>query len=301
MVHLWETLAEHYKGNPWVAGYNVMNEPGDVGGQRILPFYRRLYEAIRAIDPDHLLFLEGNRYSQDFFMFEQPWPGVVYSAHDYANPGLITGGPYPGETAGKYYEKQTLEATFLSRTEYMQEHKVASWIGEFGPVYTGDAASDAMRYEVLRDQLDIYQRYQAHWAIWTYKDLGLQGVVYAGPNSPWQQHLRPFLDKKARLGIDSWGSTGAHIQHILRPITETFTREFPNYHPFPFGPRWMIERVIRAILLAEPLVPEFAAYFKGLSQQDIETLLSSFQFHNCTQHSELITILTAYGTPHSEE
>jgi hypothetical protein len=63
----------------------------------------------------------------------------------------------------------------------------------------------------------------------------------------------------------------------------------------------MIERVIRAILLAEPLVPEFAAYFKGLSQQDIETLLSSFQFHNCTQHSELITILTAYGTPHSEE
>lgn len=127
------------------------------------------------------------------------------------------------------------------------------------------------------------------------KDIGLQGVVYAGPDSPWQQLLRPFLDKKARLGIDSWGSTDAHIRHILQPIEETFAREFPNYHPFPFGPRWMIGRVIRAILLAEPLVPEFAAFFKGLSKQDIDTLLSSFQFHNCTQHSELINILAAYS------
>lgn len=296
VVHLWEVLAEHYKGHSWVAGYNVMNEPGDVGGQCLMPFYRRLYKAIRAIDPDHLLFLEGNRYSQDFHMFEEPWPGVVYSAHDYANPGLITGGPYPGITAGKHYDKQILEETFLSRTAYIREHGVACWIGEFGPVYTGDAASDAMRYRVLRDQLEIYQRYQAHWAIWTYKDLGLQGVVYAGADSPWQQHLRAFLDKKARLGIDSWGSTGSQIRHILQPLEETFAQEFPDYHPFPFGPRWMIERVIRAILLAEPLLPEFAGYFKGLSQQDIETLLSSFQFQNCTQHRELISILAEQGT-----
>ena len=28
-VWLWERLAEHYKGNPWVAGYNLMNEPAD--------------------------------------------------------------------------------------------------------------------------------------------------------------------------------------------------------------------------------------------------------------------------------
>lgn len=296
VVHLWEALARHYKGNPWVAGYNPINEPGDVSGNNLIPFYRRLYDAIRAIDPEHLIFLEGNRYAQDFHMFGEPWPGVVYSAHDYANPGLIAGGPYPGITDGKYYDKQKLADTFLSRTIYMQQHPVACWISEFGPVYTGKPEADAMRYQILRDQLDIYAQHNAHWAIWTYKDIGLQGVVYAAPDSAWVRHLRPFLEKKARLGIDSWGSTGEHIQHILQPINALFAQEFPGYHPFPFGPRWMIERVIRAILLAEPLLPEFAACFKNLGQQEIDTLLRSFQFRNCKQREELVAILAYEGT-----
>src|SRR5579875_159736 len=88
-IHLWEALATHYKDHPWVAGYNPMNEPGDVSGTHIIPFYRRVYEAIKAIDPDHLIFFEGNRYSLDFSMFPEPWPGVVYTTHDYALPGFI--------------------------------------------------------------------------------------------------------------------------------------------------------------------------------------------------------------------
>jgi endoglucanase len=68
-VWLWERLAEHYRSNDWVAGYNVLNEPSDPTEQRIEPFYHRAAQAIRAIDPDHMLFLEGNRYSIDFHMF----------------------------------------------------------------------------------------------------------------------------------------------------------------------------------------------------------------------------------------
>ena len=56
-VWLWERFAERYKGNPWVAGYNVMNEPADPTGTRIEPFYRSVADAIREIDPDHSLFL----------------------------------------------------------------------------------------------------------------------------------------------------------------------------------------------------------------------------------------------------
>src|ERR687886_2261530 len=77
-VWLWEHFAEHYRGNPWVAGYNVMNEPADPTEQRIEPIYQRFTDAIRAIDADHMLFLEGNRYSIDFHMFGDPLPNVVY-------------------------------------------------------------------------------------------------------------------------------------------------------------------------------------------------------------------------------
>ena len=91
-VGIWEAIARRYRGNPWVAGYNPINEPYDPSEQCIMPVYRRLVDAIRAIDPDHLIFLEGNRYSVDFHMFGEPWPGVVYTNHDYALPGFIDGG-----------------------------------------------------------------------------------------------------------------------------------------------------------------------------------------------------------------
>ena len=84
VVHLWEVIAKRYKGNPWVAGYNLINEPADPSREVLMPVYRRLYDAIRAIDPNHVLFLEGNRYSLDFDMFGEPWPNVVYTTHDYA-------------------------------------------------------------------------------------------------------------------------------------------------------------------------------------------------------------------------
>ena len=31
-VWLWENLADRYKDNPWVAGYNLLNEPSDPSG-----------------------------------------------------------------------------------------------------------------------------------------------------------------------------------------------------------------------------------------------------------------------------
>lgn len=290
-VHLWEAIADRYKGNPWIAGYNPMNEPGDVSAELILPFYRRLYQAMRAVDPDHILFLEGNRYSTEFHMFTETWPHVVYTVHDYALPGFVNGGPYPGHTQGQFVDKAVLEETFLRRTEFMRRTNTPIWVGEFGPVYVGDPAADAMRYQVLRDQLEIYRRYQANWAIWTYKDIGLQGVVYTSPDSPWRQLLQPLLAKKARLGVDAWGSTDTHIRHIMQPIEDLFAQEFPDYHPFPFGTRWVINRLVRHILLSEPLLAEFAALFKDLSEQDIDALLQSFQFKHCQQRAELADIL----------
>jgi hypothetical protein len=226
-------------------------------------------------------------------MFGEPLPNVVYTTHDYALPGFIDGGPYPGVSRGQYIDKQALEDSFLERTAYMRQHGIPMWVGEFGPVYRGEPTADAMRYHVLRDQLEIYGRYQASWAIWTYKDIGLQGVVYTAPNSPWMQLLQPLLEKKQRLGVDTWGTEDKDIRHIMQPLEETFAREFPSYNPFPFGVQWVINRLVRHILLAEPLLDEFGTLFKGLNEQDIERLMQSFQFEHCVQRTELASILSA--------
>jgi len=295
-VHLWEVFAERYKDNPWVAGYNPMNEPWDPTERMIEPVYRRLVDAIHKVDPRHLIFLEGNRYSKDFHMFSAPLPGIVYSNHDYAQPGHIEGGPYPGYTAGQYFDSEVLEETFLSLSRFMLEHQVPIWVGEFGPVYTGDPAADAMRYQVLRDQLEIYKHYGAHWAIWLWKDIGLQGIMSTAPDSPWMQRIGAFVAKKARLGADHWGGRDIHIRHLIEPLEKVMALEFPNYRPGPYGgANNRIRRLVRTILLSEALLPEFAELFGGMSETEIDEMMQSFLFKNCVIRQSLAQILAEYA------
>jgi endoglucanase len=301
-ANLWEAIAARYRGNPWVAGYNPINEPADPTEQMIMPFYRRLYEAIRGADPNHMIFLEGNRYSVDFHMFGEPWENVVYTNHDYALPGFVDGGPYPGVSRGEYVDKEVLEKTFLKRSSYMLEHDVPIWVGEFGPVYPPDnPESHATRYAVLRDQVEIYARHGVSWAIWTYKDIGLQGVVYTAPDSPWVERIRPIIEKKARLGVDAWGGTDAEIRDVMEPLERLFEREFPGHEPFPFGTQREIELLVRNILLAEPMLPEYGDLFRGMSETEIDAMMHSFRFENCVQRTELADILAEYAPTGSTE
>ena len=262
-VHLWEALAQRYRDEPWVAGYNPLNEPADVTGEAVGPFYTRVAEAIRAIDPRHVLFLDGNRYSTDFSAFAEPLPNTVYATHDYALPGFVDGGDYPGVSRGVYVDRAGVEETFLRRTEFMRRTGTPIWIGEFGPVYTGDPGRDEQRYRLLRDQLEIYREYGASWSLWTYKDIGLQGLLYAASDSPYLTRIAPFLAKKARLGADSWGSVDTGIRQLMEPIERLFAEEFPDFEPYPWGKQRWIQLLVRHIMLAEPLVDQYAAAFAG--------------------------------------
>ncbi|MDQ4128142.1 MAG: glycoside hydrolase family 5 protein, partial [Actinomycetota bacterium] len=184
------------------------------------------------------------------------------------------------------------EETFLKRSEYMLEHDVPVWVGEFGPVYPpDDPGSHAMRRELLRDQLEIYARHGANWAIWTYKDIGLQGVVYAAPDSPWVERIRPIIEKKARLGVDAWGGTDAKIRHVMEPLETLFAEEYPDHDPFPFGAKREIELLVRNILLAEPMLKEYGELFRGMNEAGIDEMMRSFRFENCVRREELASIL----------
>src|SRR5262249_31048318 len=150
-------------------------------------------------------------------------------------PGFYEGGDYPGTTRGTYVDKNALEKTFLQRTDYMRQTNTPIWVGEFGPVYLGNAEKDNMRYNILVDQLDIYRKHNASWSIWTYKNFGLQAFVYVDPTSFYPHPQKPLLPKKPRLGVDAWGSSAKDMTAVMQPIEEAFRKEFPKYEPFPFG------------------------------------------------------------------
>jgi endoglucanase len=297
VVHLWEVLADHYRDNPWVAGYNPMNEPADPSDEVIGPFYVRLEAAIRAVDARHVLFFDGNRYSTDFSMFDAAFPNSVFTAHDYALPGLAPEGVYPGNTGGEHFDRDVLERTFLRRTEFMRRTGTPIWIGEFGPIYTGDADRDAQRYQVLRDQLDIYRSHGASWSLWTYKDIGLQGLLYARTDSPYLTTIEPVVKKKARLGVDAWGGSDSQVRNILDPIDALFDAEFPTFAPYPWGSRRWVNVLVRHILFAEPMVDDFERCFDGVGPEQAAEMAGSFAFDQCTPRELLADVLREHLAP----
>ncbi|HEX6451687.1 MAG TPA: cellulase family glycosylhydrolase [Trebonia sp.] len=290
----WEAIAGRFAGHPAVAGYNLINEPASPDGDVLANYYARLAAAVRAADPRHILFLDGNRYGTDFAAFArlaETLDNVVFAVHDYALPGITDGGVYPGMNRGEWFDGDTLEATFSGRTEFMTDTGTPIWIGEFGPVYTGNPAVDEQRYTLLRDQLEIYDAHGAGWSLWTYKDLGLQGLMTVPPDSPYARRIGGVVAKKKRLGTDAWGGSDRHVRDVLEPLEKLVAAEFPDFDPYPWGQRRWISRLIREILLAEPLVEEFAACFAGVSPAEAGELAESFAYPNCQPNERIAALL----------
>lgn len=95
-VALWGTLAERYSDDPWLGGYDLINEPNwDLpGGVMLRELYEDITEAIRAVDTNHMIFIEGNWFANDFTGLTPPWDNnMAYSFHKYWNfnddPGSI--------------------------------------------------------------------------------------------------------------------------------------------------------------------------------------------------------------------
>ncbi|WP_217652599.1 glycoside hydrolase family 5 protein [Streptomyces aidingensis] len=291
VVKLWEFMADRYKDNPWVAGYNPINEPADPSGEAIGPFYDRLVKAVRAVDPHHVLFLDGNTYSTDFSVFREVYENTVFVCHDYALAGFAHGGPYPGYTRGEWVDADHLRAAFDKRTRFQRETGTPLWVGEFGPVYTGDPERDAQRYQILRDQLALYDEHQAGWSLWTYKDVGLQGLVSPGPDGAYRERFGPFIAKKKRLGADRWGSTMEESADAMAPLHRLIETEAPDWFAYPWGGRYQTDDLIRHILIAQALLPEYAELFRGLDEPELLALADSFALDNCVRRQPLLDLL----------
>ncbi|KAF7521915.1 hypothetical protein G7054_g12315 [Neopestalotiopsis clavispora] len=296
-IDLWVELAKRYRGNPYIAGYNPLNEPADPEHTRLVDWYARVEKAIRAVDADHILFLEGNTYAMDFTRFpSEALPNCVYACHDYAMMGF----PVPEQFEGTPEQKEKLRSQFERKAAYMKQQNVPIWNGEWGPVYEdprkigADAAAtiNAKRFALLREQLNIYRDSDASWSIWLYKDIGYQGMVYLDPESPYMKLIEPFLQKKAQCALDFWGWQDNGVKHIYDPfiaaledmVPEKYRKQhYPNIWPFAQH----ITRAVRNCVLSEFLSDEFAELFADKTEAELEALAASFKLENCIMRDGL--------------
>lgn len=302
-VQLWQALAAHYAGNPVIAGYNPLNEPADPKHARLVRWYERAEKAIRAVDPDHMLFLDGNTYAMDFSAFpvDKPLPNAVYSCHDYSALGF----PLPEQYQATDEHRARLRASFQRKVEFMQAAGVPIWNGEWGPVYqdprTDPRASEtnAKRIALVKEQLHVYREFgNVSWSIWLYKDIGYQGMVYADPDSPYVKLIRPFLDKKQQLGLDFWGvcDKSAIDDEVYGPFIAKLKASIPEHllrkkYPKTWTFDRQVERSVRELLMSEYLGWEMAELFRGKTKAELDQLASSFALKNCKTRDALNDVL----------
>ena len=306
-VALWEEMARRYRGNATVAGYNVMNEPvtntpdGRFGSQYtpdwavINAVYRRVVEAIRAIDPEHIIFLEGDYYSNRFAGLEAPFAdNLVYSSHNYSACGFGPGS-YPSNAPGKPWDRAGQREAFLTHEgpQYARKHNVPLWVGEFGAVYNGPAEEVPDRLRALDDQIDVFEEWGAHWTTWTYKDVGVMGWVTLDPESDYMQAIADSQRVKRELGTDAWTTwlpvsrAGLIVRELARCIEEVAND--PEIDPA--SNRRHLADAALACYAASLVAPLWARQFRGMSEERIDAMLQSFAFKNCRVNQGLVEVI----------
>lgn len=89
-IYLWKTIATRYANEPWIGGYDLINETaydfGSVGNQPLRDLFVQITNEIRLVDQNHILFIEGNWYATSFGELTPAWDeNMAYSFHKYWN------------------------------------------------------------------------------------------------------------------------------------------------------------------------------------------------------------------------
>lgn len=145
-IALWKAIAARYKDRRWVAGYDLLNEPCGGTAAELRTLYAQIIAAIREVDPNHLVIVEGNTAATDFTGFDQLLdPNQAYSFHTYNFLG------------------DNRAARFPVYARLAASQQAPLWVGEFGE------ASEAY----LRSTVDMFHdpqyRVTAGYALWTWK------------------------------------------------------------------------------------------------------------------------------------
>ena len=78
---------------------------------------------------------------------------------------------------------------------------------------------------------------------------------------------------------------------VLSPLHELVEAEFPTWEPYPWGARYQTDDLIRHILVAQALLPEYAELFRGLGDDELLALADSFALDQCVRREPLLDLL----------
>lgn len=170
-ISLWGKIAERYKNEEWIGGYDILNEPNwNLSGSEIRDLYVNITNAIRIHDQNHIIYIEGNWFANDYTGLTPPWDNnMVYSFHKYWNDNT----------------QSTIQWVLDMRDQY----NVPLWMGESGE------NSNVW----FKEAISLFESNNIGWAWWPWKRLDTTVSAYSIPsNSNYDQLVNYFKGEVSR-------------------------------------------------------------------------------------------------------
>lgn len=154
-LNLWKKIAEHFKGNPAVAAYDILNEPGIKAAATYSlhwDFYNEIYNTIRSKDSNHIIIMESCWDADNLPRPSQyGWKNVAYEYHYY---------PWNAQNSS-----DAQKSYFSGKVSDIANHNygVPTFVGEFTCFEQEEGWKAAM---------STFNGQGWHWTTWSYKVTG---------------------------------------------------------------------------------------------------------------------------------
>ena len=264
LVEIWKKLAAHYKGNPVIWGYDIVNEPRldewKEGALLWNDLAERVCQEIRKIDPTTPIIVEPEKMGlPEGFSTLRPVsvPGVIYSVHMY-NPGQFTHNrvydknqavyTYPGEIDGTLWNRDELERNLQPVIEFQKKYGVAIYVGEFSAIRWSPGAA-----QYFSDLIDIFEENGWDWTYHAFREFQGWSVEHGAdihdtaPSATVTDRgkvVRAWFDKNKKpiwTGADSSSKTGTIQTATYRRILfvgDSITKSAPNVEKLGWAGNW---------------------------------------------------------------
>ncbi len=173
-VRLWRALAQRYRDEPTVLGFDLLNEPiaphhdTKYLEPRLQPLLERIAKAVREVAPHQVIFIEGSRWGTSWHPLGKPFAeNLVYTYHSYwASP-----------------RRNTIQPQLNFRDRY----NVPILIAE-----TGEATDDW-----IFNFRTMHESYGIGWIFWPYKNINQTTTVASVRMSADWKTIVDFADRFA--------------------------------------------------------------------------------------------------------
>jgi endoglucanase len=216
-VALWRKLAERYASEPWIGGYDVINEPNWElpGGTLLKQTYINITYAIREVDQSHMIIIEGNWFANDYTGLTPPWDdNIVYSFHKYWN----------------FNTQESIQWMINIRNS----NNVPIWLGE-----TGENSSSW-----FTSIIELAELNKIGWSMWPVKKAGINNVLmvpesqqYNNLLSYWQTGSPSMTAEQAFSAVLDWANNH-RIENcsVQRDVIDAMIRQPHSNAAFAFKP-----------------------------------------------------------------